>query len=112
MNFWVKRPRDSQGAKFGDHLDRIKASRKPKGGMGLGSAVMRSSLFRALSLGFLAPRPFGFGGLKIIGNEPKQAYNVIAQRGPVHVRGGGQICVCECCPFRDDDVLICPDKCH
>src|ERR1035437_4445204 len=41
----------TQGAKFGDHLDRIKASRKPKVGMGFGGTVMRSSLFRALSLG-------------------------------------------------------------
>ena len=55
----------------------LKASRKPNGGMGFGNAVTRSCPFRSLSLGFLAPLPFGFGGLKIICNEPKQAYNVI-----------------------------------
>src|ERR1019366_8435308 len=81
----------TQGPKFGDHLDRIKASRKPNGGMGFGSAVLRSSLLRTLSFGFLAPLPFGFGGPKIVCNEAKQADNVIAQRGPVHMRGGGHL---------------------
>jgi hypothetical protein len=80
--------------------------------MGFGGAVKRYSLFRALSFGFLAPFPFGFGGLKIVCNEPKQAYNVIAQGGPVHMRGGDQIRVRECFPFRDDDTLVRPDKCR
>src|SRR5450755_2491175 len=62
----------TQGAKFGDHLNRVKATPEPKDGMGFGSAVMRSSFFRALSLGFLAPLPFRFGGLKILCNEPKE----------------------------------------